>query len=83
MLKVQPIGREAMMGTSAMTDHDKIREWIEARGGHPARTKSGLIGVDFDGPEESAESVSWDEFFRVFDASRDTFLHHETSAVRH
>ncbi|MGM4911716.1 hypothetical protein [Rhizobium sp. 768_B6_N1_8] len=72
-----------MMGTPAITDHDKIRKWIEARGGHPARMKSGLVGVDFSRQESSVENISWDEFFRVFDASRDTFLHHDTNATRH
>lgn len=71
------------MGTSLMTEHDRIREWIEARGGHPARMKSGLVGVDFSTQENSMENISWDEFFRVFDASRDTFLHHDTNATRH
>jgi hypothetical protein len=81
-LKIQPVRREAMMGASTMTDHDKIREWIEARGGHPARIRSGQVGVDFGRPENSVENISWDEFFRVFDANRDTFLHHDTNATR-
>lgn len=71
------------MGISAMTEHDKIREWVEARGGHPARMKSGLVGVDFGRPESPVENISWDEFFKVFDASKDTFLHHETKATHH
>nr|WP_184399258.1 hypothetical protein [Rhizobium sp. BK650] len=72
-----------MMGTSATTDHDKIRQWLEARGGHPARMKSGLVGVDFGRQENSVESISWDEFFRVLDTSRDTFLHHDTKVAHH
>ena len=39
------------------TDHDAIRKWVEARGGHPARVKGrgpgGILRVDFGEPEES------------------------------
>jgi hypothetical protein len=76
--------QEAMMGASAVKDHDKIREWIEARGGHPARMKSGLVGVDFGNPISALEDdISWDEFFRIFDENRETFLHHDDKARRH
>ncbi|TCS00620.1 MULTISPECIES: hypothetical protein [unclassified Rhizobium] len=70
------------MGASPRTDHDKIREWIEARGGHPARMKSGLVGVDFSKQENTVENISWDEFFRVLDASKKTFLHQDAKIAR-
>ena len=34
------------------TDHQEIREWVEERGGHPARVKGGgggLLRVDYPG----------------------------------
>ena len=71
------------MRASAMTHHDRIREWIEARGGHPARMRSGTIRIDFGRPANAVEDISWDEFFRVFDESRDAFLHHDNEASRH
>lgn len=71
------------MRASAMTDHGRIREWIEARGGHPARMRSGTIRIDFGKSANAVEDISWDEFFRVFDESRDAFLHHDNEASRH
>ncbi len=71
------------MDASVLKDHDKIREWIEARGGHPARMKSGTVGVDFGRPMSPLENISWDEFFKVIDESRETFLHHDSKSSRH
>ena len=58
------------------TDHDQIREWVEARGGHPARVKEtgsgrdpGILRIDFPGfsGEDTLEEIGWDEFFDWFD----------------
>lgn len=71
------------MSTSAetTTDHDAIRKWVEARGGHPARVKGrgpgGILRIDFNEPEESLEEISWDEFFKVFDDNDLAFLHQD------
>ena len=58
------------------TDHKTIRDWAEARGGHPARVKgtgaaddAGLLRLDFGAPEESLEPITWEEFFDKFDQS--------------
>ncbi|HVW91780.1 MAG TPA: hypothetical protein VHB74_04150 [Devosia sp.] len=63
------------------TDHDAIRKWVEARGGHPARVKGrgpgGILRVDFGEPEESLEEISWDEFFKVFDDNDLAFLYQD------
>jgi hypothetical protein len=58
-------------------DHKKIRDWAEARGGKPAQVKGtgGLLRIDFDEPEESFESISWEEFFSKFDESKIRFLY--------
>lgn len=59
------------------TDHRTIRNWVEDRGGRPARVKgtgsssdAGLLRFDFGTPEDSLEPVSWDEFFQTFEESR-------------
>ena len=63
------------------TDHDTIRKWVEARGGHPARVKGrgpgGILRIDFGEPEESLEQISWDDFFKVFDENDLSFLHQD------
>lgn len=54
------------------TDHQKIRQWVEDHGGHPAAVKQtgsdddpGVLRIDFPGysGEGSLEPISWDEFF--------------------
>ena len=74
-----------MTTSTTTTDHDTIRNWAEARDGHPARVKttgdstgkSGLLRIDFGEPEERLESISWDAFFRVFDDNNLAFLYQE------
>ncbi|ABC92209.1 hypothetical conserved protein [Rhizobium etli CFN 42] len=65
----------ARFGTTA--DYNRIRHWIEERGGHPARIKdatdSETVCVDFS--SETQEEISWDEFFHGLDGSRRAFLH--------
>jgi hypothetical protein len=73
-----------MSSAETTTDHEKIRKWIEARGGHPARVKGsgngGILRIDFGEPEESLEPISWDEFFKIFDENKLAFLHQEKTA---
>jgi len=62
-----------------VTDHKTIREWVEARGGHPACVRGtgsgkmdpGVLRIDFPGfsGEESLEQITWDAWFRQFDAN--------------
>ncbi|MBX4927917.1 hypothetical protein [Rhizobium binae] len=65
----------ARFGTTA--DYNRIRHWIERRGGHPARIKdasdSETVRVDFS--SETQDEISWDEFFQGLDGSRRAFLH--------
>ena len=58
------------------TDHEEIRNWVEERGGNPARVKStdkggsgGLLRIDYPGfsGEDTLEEITWDEFFVAFD----------------
>ena len=68
-----------MASARATTNHDEIREWVEARGGHPARVKStgsrkdpGVLRIDFPGfsGEDTLEEIGWDEFFEWFDRDK-------------
>ena len=58
------------------TDHEAIRQWVEERGGAPARVKGtgskgdpGLLRIDFPGysGEDSLEAIDWDEWFAKFE----------------
>lgn len=73
-----------MSEASRTTDHDQIRRWIEARGGHPARVKTsgngGILRVDFGEKEENLEEISWEEFFSIFDENDLAFLHQDKTA---
>jgi len=70
-----------MSTAETTTDHDMIRQWVEARGGHPARVKGrgpgGILRIDFGEPEESLEQISWDDFFKIFDENDLAFLHQD------
>src|SRR5438067_429195 len=82
-----PQQRHARAASSAevTTDHQTIRRWVEARGGKPAHVKStgsgandpGILRIDFpgDGPDPNLEPISWDQWFKAFDANRLGFLH--------
>ncbi|MBX6323261.1 MAG: hypothetical protein IRY94_15660 [Rhodospirillaceae bacterium] len=72
----------------ATTDHDTIRNWAEAHGGRPAAVRRthqdgdvGIIRIMF--PEsgysehEALEEISWDEFFKEFDAHRLALLYEQ------
>ncbi len=70
-------------------DHDEIREWVEARGGHPATVKRtekngepGILRIDFPGfsGEDTLEEISWDEFFDKFEESNLAFVYQEAKA---
>ena len=70
------------------TDHDKIREWIEERGGYPATVEgtgnedeAGVLRVDFPGysGDDSLERISWDAFFDKFEEANLAFLYQETT----
>jgi hypothetical protein len=68
------------------TNHDEIRQWVEERGGHPARVKgtndeggSGILRIDYPGysGEERLEPINWEEFFRGFEENKLAFLYQE------
>lgn len=62
------------------TDQKEIRDWVEERGGHPAKVKgTELLRIDYPGfsGEERLEEIGWDEFFREFDRNKLAFLYQE------
>ncbi len=70
----------------ATTDHEMIREWVEARGGHPATVNRtgdeedpGILRIDYPGysGEGTLEPISWDAFFDKFDRERLAFLYQD------
>ena len=74
-------------GQSKITsDHDTIKEWVEARGGVPVSVKgtsksgeTGLLRIQFPGfgKEEPFNKISWDEFFEKFDEKNLAFLYQD------
>jgi hypothetical protein len=76
----------AMSRSKRTTNHDKIRQWVEARNGKPARVQgtgneddAGLLRIDFPDNDEDdeLEELSWDEFFEKFDEKRLAFVYQE------
>jgi iron-sulfur cluster repair protein YtfE (RIC family) len=72
------------MAAKATVDHNKIRTWVAARGGSPARVKAtergdevGLLRIDYPGfaGEGTLEQISWDEWFKGFEQHDLAFLH--------
>jgi len=68
------------------TDHNEIRQWVEERGGLPARVKgtesknsAGLLRIDYPGfsGEDTLEEITWEEFFEAFDKNGLAFLYQE------
>ena len=67
-----------MPSAKATTDHDEIRKWVEARGGHPAHVKgTRVLRIDYPGfsGEDTLEAIDWDDWFKTFDRSKLAFLH--------
>ncbi len=72
------------------TDHEQIRRWVEARGGHPATVKrtvrdhqaAGIIRIDFPGYSgaQTLEPITWDEWFDMFENRQLGFLYQDKTA---
>src|SRR5690349_5489481 len=62
-------------------DHDEIRKWAEERNAKPARVKNTqILRLDFDEPEATLETITWEEFFEVFDENSLAFLYQEKTS---
>jgi len=82
-----------MLEAKATTDHQKIKRWVEGRGGKPAAVKGtssgddpGVLRIDFPGytGEESLREISWEQFFDKFEKEHLAFLYQDepqTSSV--
>ncbi len=71
------------------TDHQRIKNWAEERGGKPATVKdtsrdgeAGILRIDFPGygGEQSLEEISWEEFFEKFEQKGLAFLYQEQTS---
>src|SRR5688572_14903676 len=78
-----------MSASKTTTDHDEIRRWAEARGGHPARVKRtgkgddpGILRIDYDGysGSQTLERIEWDEWFAAFDENGLAFIYQDKTA---
>lgn len=59
------------------TNHKVIRKWVESREGRPAVVGGGVLRIDFGDAEEGFRTVSWDEFFNIFEDRKLAFLHQD------
>ena len=80
-----------MSSAKTTTDHDTIKEWVEARGGHPAHVKRtggrndvGILRIDYPGfsGEQTLEEISWDQFFDAFEKNSLAFVYQDESDSR-
>ena len=75
-----------MSETKQTTDHEKIRSWVEERGGKPAAVigtengdDPGVLRIDFPGytGEDSLRQISWEQFFDKLEKEQLAFLYQE------
>lgn len=66
--------------TKTTTDREEIRQWVEERGGQPARVEgTNLLRIDYPGysGEQTLEPLDWDELFKIFDENNLAFIYQE------
>ncbi|HWB71432.1 MAG TPA: hypothetical protein VG452_04375 [Egibacteraceae bacterium] len=77
--------------TKKTTDHDTIRRWADERDGRPASVadtveagEPGVLTIHFPGQDARHDrdltDLTWDEFFRKFEAEQLAFLYQEQTA---
>ena len=79
-----------MAEAKTTTNHDKIRQWVEDRGGRPSRVKdtgnknSGILRIDYPGysGEDSLEEIPWEQFFDIFEKTNLAFLYQDEDDSR-
>jgi hemerythrin superfamily protein len=80
-----------MASAKTTTDHQTIQQWVEKRGGHPARVKGtgsgddpGILRIDYPGfsGEDTLEEIEWDDFFEAFEANQLAFLYQDQPKSR-
>jgi hypothetical protein len=70
--------------TLVTTDHDVIRRWAQERNAVPATVEGtghgdhlGVLTFDFGGRSDRLRQVSWEEWFKTFDARRLNFVYQQ------
>src|SRR5690606_4279973 len=75
-----------MASAKTTTDHETIKQWVEQRGGCPARVKGtgsngdpGLLRIDYTGFSgvDTLEPIEWGEFFDAFEDNQLAFLYQD------
>jgi len=75
--------------TKTTRDHAEIQRWVEEREGKPGMVRTSedpnapiTLDVDFPGHsgEQTAETISWEEFFAHFDREGLVFAYKEDTA---
>jgi hypothetical protein len=74
-----------MSAAEKLTDHEKIKEWAESRGGKPAKVRDvkgsgGILRFEFQDPDDKLEPIEWDEFFKIFEEHKLALLEQEETA---
>ena len=62
------------------TDQEEIRQWVEERGGHPARVKgTDVLRIDYPdfSGEDRLEEITWETFFKAFEENNLAFLYQD------
>lgn len=76
-----------MVQAKKTTNRQEIKQWVEKRGGKPAKVKGtgnksdpGMLRISFkkSGP---LQEIGWDEFFEKFDESKLAFLCQEKTPL--
>ena len=75
-----------MSEAKTTTDHTQIKQWVEERGGHPARVKgtdekgsAGVLVIDYPrySGTQTLKTISWEDFFRGFEENKLAFLYQD------
>lgn len=75
-----------MSSAKSTTDHETIKQWVEARGGCPARVKGtgsgddpGILRIDYPGFSgvKTLEAIEWGDFFAAFEDNELAFLYQD------
>jgi hemerythrin superfamily protein len=78
--------QRCMASAKTTIDHQSIQQWVEERGGTPARVKDtgndrqpGILRIDYPGftGEDTLEPLEWDAFFEAFEANELAFLYQD------
>lgn len=80
-----------MSSAKTTTDHETIQQWVEERGGNPARVKGtgkkqdpGILRIDYPGfsGEDTLEPIEWSVFFEAFEDNALAFLYQDEPESR-